>query len=131
MAVKHTTTSEHHFGQDPFGYVDVIKQLPGQWEDENYYLNIPYAASLRLDSNTIRSGQSIATMTYSVQSGSLESSQALGGWTFTASDPAMVEIIPNADQTITVSGTNNTTEPVDVIIIAKNQLALKLRPDNC
>jgi len=113
-------------GKDPFGYVDVIKAAArANGKDENYYLNIPYAASLRLDSNTIRSGQSIATMTYSVQSGSLESSQALGGWTFTASDPAMVEIIPNADQTITVSGTNNTTEPVDVIIIAKNQLGIE------
>ncbi len=74
---------------------------------------------------TIRSGQTTATLTCSVTPAASASSAALGQWQFTASKPGMVQIAPGANNTITVAGTNNTTEPTELIITAKNDLGLE------
>ena len=74
---------------------------------------------------TIRSDQTTATLTCSVTPAAYASSAALGKWQFTANKPGMVQITPGANNTITVAGTNNTTEAADVIIVAKNELGLE------
>jgi len=114
-------------GRDPFGYAEAIRAAAlAEGKAPDYYLNLPYAASLQvLDRNTIRSGQSTATLSYSAQPAAAASSSALDKWTFTASDPAIVEIAAGNSNTITVTGTNHTTEPADVVIVAKNELGIE------
>ena len=97
-------------------------------KDENYYLSIPLTAALRVASGsnaTIRSGQTTTTLTCSVAPAAYASSPALGKWQFTASNPGMVQITPGSNNSITVAGTNKTAAPVDVIIVAKNELGLE------
>jgi len=116
-------------GVDPFGYAKEIKAAAlAAGKDENYYLRIPLTAALRLASGssaTIRSGQTTATLTCSVAPAAYASSRVLGKWQFTASDPSMVQITPGSNNSITVAGTNKTAAPVDVIIVAKNELGLE------
>ena len=116
-------------GVDPFGYAKEIKAAAlAAGKDENFYLRIPLTAALRLaagSSATIRSGQTTATLTCSVAPAAYASSRALGKWQFTASDPSMVQILPGANNSIKVAGTNKTAAPVDIIIVAKNELGLQ------
>src|SRR5262249_44788420 len=78
-------------GTDPFGYAKAIKAAAvAAGKNENYYLNIPLTAALRVaagSSATIRSGQTTTTLTCSVAPAASASSPALGKWQFTASDP--------------------------------------------
>ena len=74
---------------------------------------------------TIRTGQTTATLTASVTPATYASSSALGKWQYTASNPGVVEITPGANNSITVAGKNNTAAPVEVIIVAKNELGLE------
>jgi hypothetical protein len=123
-------------GNDPFGYAEAIKAAAkAAGRDENYYLSIPTTAALRTGGGaggrggpgggggtTIRSGQTTATFTASASNAS---SPALGKWQFSASKPEMVQITPGANNSITVAGKNATAAPVDVIIVAKNELGLE------
>ena len=74
---------------------------------------------------TIRSGQTTASLTASVAPAGYASSAALGKWQFTANNPGVVELTPGANGSVTVTGKNNTAAPVDVIIVAKNELGLE------
>ncbi len=74
---------------------------------------------------TIRSGQTTAMLAASVTPAAAASSAALGKWQFTANKPGMVQITPGPNNSITVAGTNNSAEPVDVLILAKNELGLE------
>ena len=114
-------------GRDPFGYGDIIKKAAlADGKAENYYLAIPVAASLKvIDSDTIRSGQSTATLACQALPESSAASGALGRWQFAASEPALVEITPGSGGTITVSGRNDSDEPADVIIVARNELGIE------
>ena len=130
-------------GADPFGYTQAIKAAAkAAGKDENYYLSIPMSAALRPTgapvapggrgglgggggATTIRSGQTTANLTASVTPAAYASSAALGKWQFTASNPGVVQITPGANNSITVAGTNKTAAPVDVIIVAKNELGLE------
>jgi hypothetical protein len=130
-------------GTDPFGYSPAIKAAAkAAGKDENYFLSIPTSAVLRPTgapvapggrggfgggggATTIRSGQTTANLTASVTPASNASSAALGKWQFTASNPDVVQITPGANNSITVVGKNTTAAPVDVIIVAKNDLGLE------
>jgi hypothetical protein len=116
-------------GGDPFGYAKEIKAAAlAAGKDENDYLRIPVTAALRLaagSSAMIRSGQTTATLTCSVAPAAYASSRVLGKWQFTASKPGIVQITPGSNNSITVAGTNKTAAPVDVIIVAKNELGLE------
>ena len=116
-------------GVDPFGYAKEIKAAAvAAGKNENYFLTIPLTAALRPASGssaTIRSGQTTTTLTCSVAPASSASSPALGKWQFTANNPSMVQITPGANNSITVTGTNKTAAPVNVIIVAKNELGLE------
>ncbi|MEO7415383.1 MAG: hypothetical protein ABIZ81_18715 [Opitutaceae bacterium] len=130
-------------GADPFGYVPAIKAAAkAAGKDEAYYLSIPTSAALRPTGaqapagrgglgggagaiTTIRSGQTTASLTVSVAPAAYASSAALGKWQFTASNPGVVEITPGANGSITLAGKNNTAAPIDVIIVAKNELGLE------
>ncbi len=153
-------------GADPFGYAPAIRAAAmAAGKNENYYLNIPTTAALRVASaaepapqggaapgaaargragagaagrggpggegagggapTTIRSGQSTATLVWSVAPETNASSPALGRWRFTASNPNMVQITPGANNSITVAGTNQTAAPVDVLVVAKNELGIE------
>lgn len=116
-------------GVDPFGYVSQIKAAAvAAGKNENYYLSIPTAASLRPaagSSTTIRTGQTTATLTCSVTPAAYAASGALGKWQFTASNPQLVQLTPGANNSITVVGTNTSAAPADVIIVAKNELGLE------
>ncbi len=116
-------------GMDPYGYTPAIRaaaQNDGLAQDA--YLNIPLAATLafsRGSASTIRSGQTTTNLTYGVSPAGKAGSAAIGAWTFTASQPDLVEITDNGDGTITVAGKNDTEQPVDVILIAKNALGVE------
>ena len=130
-------------GADPFGYTPAIKAAAkAAGNDENYYLSIPISAALRPTgapvapggrgglgggggATTIRSGQTTANLTASVTPAANVSSAALGKWQFTAINPDVVQITPGANGAITVAGKNTTAAPVDVIIVAKNELGLE------
>jgi hypothetical protein len=116
-------------GVDPFGYAKEIKAAAlAAGKDENYYLRIPLTAALRHASGsiaTIRSGQTTATLTCSVAPAASASSSVLGKWQFTASDPSMVQITLGSINSIMVAGTNKTAAPVNVLIVAKNELGLE------
>jgi hypothetical protein len=129
-------------GADPFGYAPAIKAAArAAGKDENYFLSIPTSATLRPTGaaapagrggfggggapTVIRSGQTTANLTVSVAPAAYASSAALGKWDYTASNPGVVEITPGANNSITVAGKNNTAAPVDVIIVAKNELGLE------
>lgn len=114
-------------GLDPFGYTTAIQSAAvAAGKEPNYYLRIPMTASLAVSgSSTIRSGQTTATLRYSVAPTAYASSPTLGAWEFSASDPAMVQIAAPSNGNVTVSGTNNTELPVDVIIVARNALGLE------
>jgi hypothetical protein len=116
-------------GADPFGHAKEIRAAAlAAGKDENYYLHIPLSAALRLASDssaTIRSGQTTATLTCGVAPAAYASSRLLGKWGFTASDPSMVQMTAGSNNSVTVAGTNTTAAPVDVIIVAKNELGLE------
>lgn len=116
-------------GVDPFGYATQIKAAAvAAGKDENYYLSIPTSAALRAASgtgSTIRTGQTTATLTCSVTPATYASSRTLGRWQFAASNPDIVQITPGANNSITVAGANKSTAPVDVVIVAKNELGLE------
>jgi hypothetical protein len=126
-------------GVDPFGYTEAIKAAAkAAGKDENYYLSIPTGASLRVadgqggagrggpaGATIIRSGQTTATLIPSVTPAASASSAAMGKWQFKASNPDVVQITPGADGSITVAGTNKTAAPVDVILVAKNELGVE------
>jgi hypothetical protein len=127
-------------GADPFGYAAAIKAAAkAAGKDEAYYLRIPTSAALRPTgapapvgrgggpavASTIRSGQTTANLTVSVTPAAYASSAALGKWQFTASNPDLVEITPGANNSITIAGKNTTAAPVEVIIVAKNELGLE------
>jgi hypothetical protein len=119
-------------GADPFNYTDAIKAAAvAQGKPENYYLSIPMTAALTLDpasSPTIRSGQTEAVLNYGVLPADYADSAALGNWTFTTKDPSMSQYISIADNkngTLTVSGSNNTRDSVDVIVVARNRLGIE------
>lgn len=129
-------------GIDPFGYTAAIKAAAvAAGKADNYYLGIPFSAALRPTgapapagrggfggggaTTTIRSGQSTASLTVSVTPATAASSAALGKWTYTSSNPGVVEITPGANNAITIAGKNTTAAPVEVIITAKNELGLE------
>ncbi|MBN2320386.1 MAG: hypothetical protein JXR49_14995 [Acidobacteria bacterium] len=119
-------------GVDPFDYTDAIKAAAvAEGKEENYYLSIPMAAALTLDpasSATIRSRQTEAMLHYSVLPASYAASSALGDWAFITKDPAMSQYIRITDHkngTLTVSGSNDTQDDVDVIIVAENSLGIE------
>jgi len=115
-------------GVDPFGYAKEIKAAAAAaGKNENYYLRIPLTAALRVasGSNTIRSGQTTTTLSCSVAPAASASSPALGKWQFTASDPSMVQMTPGPNNSVKVAGTNKSAAPVNVIIVAKNELGLE------
>jgi VCBS repeat-containing protein len=131
-------------GTDPFVYTPAIKAAAvAAGKNENFYLSIPTSAALRptgapapfgrgggIGGNagpitTIRSGQTTANLTVSVTPAAHASSAALGKWHYTASNPSVVEITPGANNSITVAGKNSTAAPVEVIITAKNDLAIE------
>ena len=116
-------------GVDPFGYTKYIKAAAvAAGKNENYYLSIPTAAALRFAGGspaTIRSGQTTTTLIPSVTPAAYASSPALGKWQFTASNPDMVQITPGANNSITVAGTNKSAAPVEVILVAKNELGVE------
>jgi hypothetical protein len=74
---------------------------------------------------TIRSGQTTANLTASVTPAGYASSAALGKWQYSASNAAVVELTPGANNSLTVAGKNYTAAPVEVIIVAKNELGLE------
>jgi len=119
-------------GMDPFNYTDAIKAAAvsnGKPEDD--YLSIPMTASLRLSREsiaTIRSTQTEAVINYNALPAEYANSNALGAWSFETKDPnnsGYVHIKDNNNGTITVSGTNNTGDAVDVIIVARNTLGIE------
>ncbi len=132
-------------GVDPFGYSTAIKAAAkAAGKDEDYYLSLPTGASLRVagassgrggrggfggrgpvGAITIRSGQTTATLIPSVTPAASASSAAVGKWQFKASKPDVVQITPGGDGAITVAGTNKSAAPVDVILVAKNELGLE------
>ncbi|HEX2853366.1 MAG TPA: hypothetical protein VHO24_09015 [Opitutaceae bacterium] len=127
-------------GADPFGYAPAIKAAAkAAGKEENYYLGIPTSAALRPTGapvpagraggaatiSTIRSGQTTANLTVSVTPAAYASSAALGKWQFKASNPDVVELTPGANNSLTVAGKNTTAAPVEVIIVAKNELGLE------
>lgn len=116
-------------GSDPFGYTPAIKAAAvAAGKNENYLLSIPTGAALRVaqgSAATIRSGQTTTTLTASVTPAAYASSPALGSWQFTASNPGMVQITPAPNNSITVAGTNTSSEPAHVIITAKNDLGIE------
>lgn len=141
-------------GVDPFGYTTAIKAAAvAAGKNENHYLTLPTSAVLRPagdaadagaapggrggrggrggagagagGTTTIRSGQTTATLAVSVLPATHAASTALGKWQFTANQPAMVRITPGANNTFTITGTNNTAEPAEVLILAKNDLGLE------
>jgi hypothetical protein len=131
-------------GEDPFGYTEAIKAAAkAAGKNENYYLSMPTGAALRAAgapggpggrgglggvagaNTTIRSGQTTTTLTASVTPAAGASSSAVGKWQFKASNPDVVQITPAGNNSITVAGTNKTVEPVDVFIVAKNELGLE------
>ena len=129
-------------GTDPFGYSAAIKAAAkAAGKDENYYLSIPTSAALRPTgaqapagrggfgggggATTIRSGQTTANLTASVAPAAYASGAALGKWQFKSSNPGMVELTPGANGSVTVAGKNTGAAPVDVIIVARNELGLE------
>ena len=119
-------------GFDPFNYTDAIKAAAvAQGKAENYYLSIPMTAELTLNpasSATIRSGQTESVLHYSVSPADYAMSPALGNWTFATKNPSMSQYIHITDDkngTLTVSGSNDTQDDVDVIIVAKNKLGIE------
>lgn len=133
-------------GADPFGYTAAIKAAAlAAGRAANHYLGIPTGATLRPTGApaalagrgglgifgavappvTVRSGQTTASLTVSVTPASHAGSPALGKWNYTASNPAVVEITPGADNSVTVAGKNGTAAPVDVIIKATNSLGIE------
>jgi hypothetical protein len=119
-------------GIDPFNYTDAIKAAAvAEGKAENYFLSIPMTAALTLapaSSATIRSSQTEAVLNYKVSPANYAMSAALGDWTFTTKDPSMsqyVHIADNKNGKITVSGSTNTSDAVDVIIVAKNALGIE------
>jgi hypothetical protein len=134
-------------GADPFGYSAALKAAAkAAGKEESFYLRIPTGAALRSTGapvapggrgglgglgggagaiTTIRSGQTTANLTASVTPAAYASSTALGKWHYTASDPGVVEITPGASNSIVVAGKNTTAAPVEVIIVAKNELGLE------
>jgi len=97
----------------------------------DYYLGIPMTATLALDpasSATIRSGQTEAVLNYGVLPADYAGSTALGNWTFTTKDPfkyRLINITDNKSGTITVSGSKDIKDDVDVIIVARNRLGME------
>ncbi len=126
-------------GEDPLGYAKAIKAAAvAAGKNENYYLSIPIGATLRAGSvpagpgrggpavvPTIRSGQSTTTLNCSVTPPAYASSSALGKWQFAANNPALVQLTSGANGSVIVAGKNNTSEPVEVIVTAKNELGLE------
>jgi len=119
-------------GVDPFNYTDAIKAAAvAEGKAENYYLNIPMTATLTLDpasSAMIRSSQTESVLNYSILPANYAMSTTLGTWTFTTKDPSMSQYISTTDNkngTLTVSGSNDTQDDVNVIIVAKNTLGIE------
>lgn len=116
-------------GVDPFGTAPVIKAAAAAaGKNADYYLGIPTGAALRVapgSAATLRSGQTTATLTWSVTPAAHAASAALGKWRFTASNPDLVQILPGADHTVAVAGRNTPAAPAEVIIVAKNELGLE------
>ncbi len=119
-------------GFDPFDYEDAIKAVAvSEGRAEDYYLSIPMEATLTLDpesSATIRSGQTEGVLHYGILPADYAVSAALGRWTFTTKDPSKsryVRIVDNKNGTLNVSGSNDSENDADVIIIAKNSLGIE------
>lgn len=116
-------------GADPLRQAKAIREAAlAAGKNENAYLNIPTSAALRVAAgspNAIRSGQTTTTLTWSVTPAAYASSPALGKWQFTSTRPDVVQLTPGADNSVTVAGRNTTAAPVDVIIVAKNELGLE------
>ena len=119
-------------GVDPFNYTDAIKAAAvAEGKAEDYYLGIPMTVTLTLDpasSATIRSSQTEAMLHYGILPAGYAMSTALGNWTFTTKDPSMsryISIADNKNGTLTVSGSKDIKDNIDVIIVAQNTLGIE------
>jgi hypothetical protein len=117
---------------DPFNYTDAIKAAAvAEGKAEDYYLSIPMTATLTLDpasSATIRSSQTEAVLNYAILPADYAVSTALGSWNFTTKDPSIsqyINITDNKNGTITVSGSKDIKDDIDVIIVAQNALGIE------
>ncbi|BET69464.1 hypothetical protein ASA1KI_43820 [Opitutales bacterium ASA1] len=116
-------------GVDPSGVTGAIEAAASaQGKSKDHFLRLPHSAALRVASGSpaaIRSGQTTTRLDVSVAPTVHATSPALGPWRFIASVPAMVDFTPVGETAVVVAGTNSTHEPVDVLIVARNQLVLE------
>ncbi len=112
-------------GQDPFGVADAIRAaavaegLPG-----DAWLTLPTRVNAALDMPRIRSGENVATLTYSLAN----HAGAGGAWEIVPVDPAMagcVRIADHGDGTASIAGTNDGAHDVNVVIEVRHASGLK------
>lgn len=109
---------------DPMGVKELI--LAASKEDGKDYTSIPTLLSIETSNTEIESGNTEATLTYSVKRfGNIDTKLPNISWSIDEESEALVKLIENKDGSCTVKGINDYDEAKTVIVYAKSKTGLE------